>query len=380
MTIPCPSSRHSGVLHRFVTAFLVAVMVSSATPRAFAQEENDDRIASVTSALRELSRLEESGEFGSVYDRMLPDARNLFPRQAVFDWFAAGEAPVAADDPDNIDVSFEEDWSSELTGEEYDEVARVTFQQSVTLEGEERDQDRERYFVNDGARWRWLPDISRDRVDELVSDLDDDITYESPFRRAIYLDIDTFWAGIFEDAGVDYEPPSDVIAVREEPFDTGCGVERNIDEAAIYYCSIDETIYYSPEFRSLVIDFSGVYGWNHIIAHEWGHHVQDLLGVEVTRDPELDDGYYVIEIELLADCLAGVYAQDALARGEIDEDDVEDAEDITEVSGDLAGVDWDDPAAHGTGEQRVQALLAGFEDGFLGCNFDIAELADANAD
>lgn len=369
-----PPFRRSGTLYRFLIVFLVAILTVAATPDALAQESDDDRVASVTSALQELSRLEESSEFGSVYDRMLPDARNIFPRQAMFDWFDSGDAAIAANDAERVEVSFEEDWTSELTGEDYDEVARVTFQQRVTLDGEERDQDRERYFVNDGARWRWLPEIADDRIDELVAELDDNVTYESPFRRAFYLDLDTFWAGIFEQEGVEYEPPGDVIAVEDEPVDTGCGEERNIDEAAIYYCSIDETIYYSPEFESLVIDFTGTYGWDHIIAHEWGHHIQDLLGIEVTRDPELDDGYYVIEIERLADCLAGVYAQDALARGEIDQGDIRDAEKITLESGDLADVTWDDPAAHGTGEQRVQALQTGFEDGFLGCNLDVADL------
>lgn len=369
-----PPYRRSGARHRFMIVFLVAIVAIAATPQAFAQESGDDRVASVTSALQELSRLEESGELGSVYDRMLPDARNLFPRQAMVDWFEAGDAPIAADDAANIEVSIEEDWTSELTGEDYDEAARVTFRQRVSLDGEERDEDRERYFVNDGARWRWLPEISEDRLDELVTELDDTSAYESPFRRAFYLDLDTFWAGIFEQEGVAYEAPDDVVAVRDEPIDTGCGVERNIDEAAIYYCSIDETIYYSPEFEELVIGFTGPYGWDHIIAHEWGHHVQDLLGIEVTRDPELDDGYYVIEIERLADCLAGIYAQDALARGEIDQGDIRDAEKITLESGDLADVTWDDPAAHGTGEQRVQALQTGFDDGFLGCNLDIAAL------
>ncbi len=369
-----PPYQRSGALHRFAIVVMVAILTITAAPIALAQESGDDRVASVTSALQELSRLEESGEVGSVYDRMLPDARNIFPRQSMFDWFEAGDAPIAADDAVRIDVSFEDDWTSELTGEDYDEVARVTFRQRVTVDGEERDEDRERYFVNDGARWRWLPEISEDRLDELVSELDDNVTYESPFRQEFYLDLDTFWAGVFEQEGVAYEPPDDVAAVEDEPIETGCGVERDIDEVAIYYCSIDETIYYSPEFQELVIDFTGQYGWDHIIAHEWGHHIQDLLGIEVTRDPELDDGYYVIEIERLADCLAGVYAQDALARGEIEQGDIRDAEKITLESGDLADVTWDDPAAHGTGEQRVQSLQTGFEDGFLGCNLDVADL------
>ncbi len=124
-----------------------------------------------------------------------------------------------------------------------------------------------------------------------------------------------------------------------------------------------------------MIDFTGPYGWDHIIAHEWGHHIQDLLGIDASRNPELDDGYYVIELELMADCLAGVYAQDATARGTIEEDEVDDAETITEASGDLPETAFDDERAHGTGEQRVEAFFTGYEDGLIGCNLDLASFA-----
>lgn len=362
--------------YRFLLVILSAILVLTSAPAALAQDGDDERVAAVTSAVGELSRLERDADFSAVYDRMLPDARNLFPRQAMIDWFETGETPVAEAEADDVDVTFEEDWTSDLTGETYDEAALVTFRQRVTLDGETAERDREHTFVNDGARWRWVPGIATDRIDELVAALDDTATYESPFEDAFYLDVDTFWAGIFEREGVDYESPGDIVAVDDEPLDTGCGVERDIDEAGIYYCRIDETIYYSPEFEEIVADNVGDYAWNHIIAHEWGHHVQDLLGINVSRDPELDDGYYVIEIEQMADCFAGIYAQDALARGEIRRSDVRDAERITVESGDLANVAWDDPLAHGTGEQRVQAMLTGLEDGFLGCNLDIGDAAD----
>jgi predicted metalloprotease len=354
---------------------MAAVLSLGMAPAAFAQEADEERIAVVRSALQELSRFEADGDVLAIYDRMLPDARNLFPRGALAAWFASGETPLAAGEAEDVEVAFEEDWTSELTGEAYDEAALVTFRQEATLDGETAERDRELTFVNDGARWRWVPDIAQDRIDELAGALEDDVSYESAFDDDFYGDLDTFWAGIFEREGVDYEPPADVVEVRDEPLDTGCGVERDIDAAGIYYCRIDETIYFSPEFEELVVRAVGDYGWNHIIAHEWGHHIQDLLGINVSRDPELDDGYYVIEIEQMADCFAGIYAQDALASGEIRRSDVRDAETITEESGDLADVAWDDITAHGTGEQRVQAMLTGFEDGFLGCNLDVGDVA-----
>lgn len=358
-------------------AFVVIVILLSNASTALAGQTSsgDADIASVTAAMTELSRLEEGGDFHDVYDLMAPDARLLLPRQAMIDWYDSGETPVAVDDPEVAEVTFE-DWTWETNGEDYEDVAHVTFTQQVSLDGDEASRELDRWFVHDGQRWRWFPEITDDRITELVDDLETGSEYESPFRRAVYLRIDTFWAETFAEAGLDYEPPEDIVAIESEPYETGCGTERNIDEAAIYYCTLDDTIYYSPDFRELVIDATGPYGWYNILAHEWAHHIQNLVGIDASRNPELDGGYYVIELELMADCLAGVYAQDATARGTIDENEVEDAETITEASGDFEDTPFDDERAHGTGEQRVQAFLTGYDDGLIGCNLDLESFAD----
>ncbi len=356
---------------------LVGGLVSSATPAAAGQSSSrDDDVVSVTLALTELSRLEAAGNFQDVYDLMAPDARLVLPRQAFVAWLGSGDAPVAADDPEIAEITFD-DWIWETTGADYTDVATVTYEQDVALDGDEVTRELDRRFVFDGQRWRWFPEIAESRIAGLIDDLEASLDYRSPFERVAVLRIDTFWAETFEAVGLDYDPPGDIVAIDAEPFETGCGVERNIDEAAIYYCTVDDTIYYSPEFRSLVIDLTGPYGWYNIVAHEWGHHIQDLLGIDASRNPELDDGYYVIELELMADCLAGVYAQDATARGTIEEDEVDDAEAITEASGDLEKTAFDDERAHGTGEQRVEAFYTGYEDGLIGCNLDLESFADA---
>ena len=356
---------------------MVTVISLSGTFSALASQTatREDDVASVTAAMSELSRLEEGGDFQDVYDLMAPDARLLLPRQAMVDWFDSGEVAIAVDDPEIVEVTFEE-WTWDATGETYEDIAHVTYTQRVTHDGEESSQDLERWFVHDGQRWRWFPEITEDRIAGLVDDLEASREYDSPFQRAAYLRIDTFWAETFAAVGLGYDPPGDVVAVESEPYETGCGTERNIDQAAIYYCTRDDTIYYSPQFRSIVIDATGTYGWYNIVAHEWGHHIQDLLGIDASRNPELDGGYYVIEMELMADCLAGVYAQDATARGTIGEDEVDDAEAITEASGDFPDTTFDDDAAHGTGEQRVQAFLTGYDDGLIGCDLDLEAFAD----
>ncbi|MBA2247732.1 MAG: neutral zinc metallopeptidase [Chloroflexia bacterium] len=371
-----PSPRHF-LIHLLVLFVLIAGLLSSAASTLAAQTASrDDDVASVTAALTELSRLEAAGNFQHVYDLMAPDARLLLPRTALVDWLNSGETPVAADDPENVEIDFD-DWTWETSGEDYTDVATVTYAQDVALDGDEVTRELERRFVFDGQRWRWFPEITEDRIAALIDDLEASLDYRSPFERVAVLRIDTFWAETFEAVGLDYDPPGDIVAIDAEPFETGCGVERNIDEAAIYYCTVDDTIYYSPEFRSLVIDLTGPFGWYNIVAHEWGHHIQDLLGIDASRNPELDDGYYVIELELMADCLAGVYAQDATARGTIEEEEVDDAESITEASGDLPETAFDDERAHGTGEQRVGAFFTGYEDGLIGCNLNLASFADA---
>ena len=370
-----PSPRHL-LVHLVALFVLIGGLVASVAPAVAAQTSSrDDDIASVTSALTELSRLEAAGDFQDVYDLMAPDARLLLPRRALVDWLNSGETPVAVDDPEIVEITFD-DWTWETTGEDYTDVATVTYAQDVVLDGDEVTRDLERRFVFDGQRWRWFPEIAEDRIVELIDDLEASPDYESPFERVAVLRIDTFWAETFDAAGLEYDPPGDIVAIDEEPFETGCGVERNIDEAAIYYCTVDDTIYYSAEFRSIVIDLTGPYGWYNIVAHEWGHHIQDLLGIDASRNPELDGGYYVIEIELMADCLAGVYAQDATARGTIEQDEVDDAEAITEASGDIEDTAFDDERAHGTGQQRVEAFYTGYEDGLIGCNLDLESFAN----
>jgi len=358
-----------------IVVAIVVLFANGSTALAAQPAARDDDEASVTSAMTELARLEEGSNFQDVYDLMAPDARLLLPRQAMVAWFDSGETPIAVADPQIVEITFE-DWTWETNGETYEDIATVTYTQRVAVDDEEASRQLERAFVHDGQRWRWFPEITDDRITELVDDLEASAAYESPFRRAAYLRIDTFWGETFAEAGLDYAPPEDIVAIESEPYETGCGTERNIDEAAIYYCTVDDTIYYSPGFRSLVVDATGTYGWYNIIAHEWGHHIQDQLGIDATRDPELDGGYYVIELELQADCLAGVFAQDATARGTIDENELDDAEAITGASGDFPDTTFDDERAHGTGDQRVQAFLTGYDDGLIGCNLDLESFAD----
>jgi uncharacterized protein len=114
-------------------------------------------------------------------------------------------------------------------------------------------------------------------------------------------DIDAYWRAEFAERGLSYSSPG--LRVVYDTTATGCGlIDPYFGPAG--YCTIDNVIYVSP----LWLDVSGQDStlWYVVLAHEWGHHIQALLGLESTVS---------VETEKQADCLAGAYAADAVERG-----------------------------------------------------------------
>jgi len=135
---------------------------------------------------------------------------------------------------------------------------------------------------------------------------------------------------------------------------------------------LDDTIYYSAEFRAAVEAGVGDFGWVVVVAHEWGHHIQLQLGIDLGVSAAEMGGPPPIELEQQADCLAGAYTEDAEDRGWLEPGDVDEALFMTELAGDPVGTSWDSPGAHGTSDERVDAFLAGYEGGLAAC--DLVEL------
>jgi hypothetical protein len=124
---------------------------------------------------------------------------------------------------------------------------------------------------------------------------------QSNSPEAVAEDIDAYWRAQFADRGLAYFPPG--LQVVNDTTATGCGlIDPFFGPAG--YCTLDNTIYVSP----LWLDTSGQDStlWYIVLSHEWGHHIQSLLGLEATVS---------IETEKQADCLSGAYAADAVARG-----------------------------------------------------------------
>ena len=182
--------------------------------------------------------------------------------------------------------------------------------------------------------------------------------YASQFAEVLD-QLDAFWMGNFEATGGTYRSPA--VIPLEDLVITGCGPAGPEDFA--FYCRNDETIYYSPagfaEHERRFGDFAPIV----VTAHEWGHHVQRLVGLT----PEPGNAF-----ELQADCLSGAYASDAGQQGLLDPGDITEAVISSADAGDSFGLPQDAPGAHGTNDDRVIAFMRGFLDGVTGCSLPLS--------
>jgi predicted metalloprotease len=322
---------------------------------------------------------------------MHPDALAVVPRSAVVGWYESYFAGRETRELEVTGVEFEP-WTWPVTGVTYDDAVTVRFVQPYTVDGVTTDVSGEVHLVPFDDEWGWFFGASRAFVDEQIALYGDDgsatmfslseesadtaaIPREVRFPDPLHADIDRFWEDRFQEAGRIYDPPEGVVAF-DEPMVTACG-RADPEREAAFYCVIDEKIYYSAEFRTLIENQIGDFAWVIVVAHEWGHHIQAKLGFDLGVVPDRAGEVAPIELEQQADCLAGAYAIDAELTGWLDAGDIDEALAITEISGDPPGTAWNDPRAHGTGDVRIDNFLAGYNAGIVGCDLDLAAASPA---
>lgn len=346
----------------FTLLFVVGMLAAPSLDASAAAQTNSSR--DINRTLAEISRAEREGDYNLVYDLMLPQARHEIPRAAFTNWYPT----VAPEPPASVlklgDLTFD-DMEYALTGTDFGDVATVTY----TYQTEGGDElERTMQLAEVDGIWRWIPDISQDDLPEILTHAGYTVDFESAFTTPLYQELDTFWAQVFSDWGVEYRSPVDMIGVRVAGTPTACGPIDDLEAVFAHYCTLDETIYFNPVARDWIIDTVGEAGWEMVMAHEWAHHIQNISGMYVTKSPELFGGSYTIEHELQADCLAGTFMQDATARGVFTMRDMQVTDEMLSMGGDARGTQWDDITAHGTSEQRQASYLTGFNDGLRGCN------------
>jgi predicted metalloprotease len=188
---------------------------------------------------------------------------------------------------------------------------------------------------------------------------------------------DQVWGQIFAKNGSKYVEPSMVAYTSYDQ--SGCGAAQ----AAMgpFYCPTDKRIYIDPTFfneLSQRFGAPGDFAQAYVIAHEVGHHVQDLQGIldssqrQQSGLSETAGNRIQVGIELQADCYAGVWAanaRDDQGRSIIQPGDVEEGMKAAEAIGDdtlqrqAQGVVVPESFTHGTSAQRMQALHAGLDSG-----------------
>ena len=156
---------------------------------------------------------------------------------------------------------------------------------------------------------------------------------------------------------------------------TGCGQASS--QMGPFYCPADELVYFDLDFLVQMQQQFGAVGdlaAQYIVAHEYGHHVQNVLGLsgEVSRAQQQNPGQansLSVALELQADCFAGAWARSADERGLLEPGEISEALNAAAAVGDdriqsQAGMRVDsDTFTHGTSEQRVQWFRRGYDTG-----------------
>jgi predicted metalloprotease len=172
-------------------------------------------------------------------------------------------------------------------------------------------------------------------------------------------DLEDYWSRVLPELyGIEHVSPSAFIEYHSEEDAPVCGDERVPTGNAVFcaesnYIAWDEANLLMPYFAQ-VGDFAIAY----VLAHEWGHSIQAQVGAQAQAG---------IFFELQADCYAGAWGADAGLRGMLEPGDVEEGLAAAQSVGDLPGIPWFDPRAHGTPEQRIEAFTVGFREGPFAC-------------
>jgi hypothetical protein len=195
------------------------------------------------------------------------------------------------------------------------------------------------------------------------------------FVRAILGETEDVWGAYFKNMGKTYVRPKLVLFSGQ--VSSACGFASSA--SGPFYCPADQKVYIDLSFyRQLATEFGapGDFARAYVIAHEVGHHVQNLLGITDKADQaeqhagRVGANHVSVEIELQADCFAGVWAAQANnARKILEPGDLEQGLKAASSVGDdtlqkrAQGTVVPDSFTHGTSAQRVGWFRRGFESG-----------------
>jgi len=195
------------------------------------------------------------------------------------------------------------------------------------------------------------------------------------FVSTVLASTEDVWGQIFQQAGAQYVRPK--LVLYRGVTSTGCGT----GQAAMgpFYCPADSKVYLDMDFfdtMSRQLGAPGMFARAYVIAHEVGHHVQNLQGISGKVDAlrgrldERQQNALSVRVELQADCYAGIWANHSQqAQHWLDQGDIESALNAASQIGDdtlqreRSGVVRPDSFTHGSSAQRVRWFTQGYKTG-----------------
>ena len=195
------------------------------------------------------------------------------------------------------------------------------------------------------------------------------------FTSVVLADTEDTWDSIFpNEFGSNYRHPG--LVLFTDVVDSACGTAQSA--VGPFYCPADQQVYIDLGFYQDLknqLGAPGDFAQAYVIAHEVGHHVQNLLGISdqvrqaQRRVSKTEANQLSVRQELQADCFAGVWAASAQSRGLLEQGDVDEALNAASQIGDdnlqkrQRGRVNPDSFTHGTSEQRQDWFRRGFSSG-----------------
>ncbi|HXR83034.1 MAG TPA: neutral zinc metallopeptidase [Hanamia sp.] len=198
---------------------------------------------------------------------------------------------------------------------------------------------------------------------------------EAAFVKVVLADTEDVWTKIFSDMGKTYTDPT--LVLFNGTTTSACG---NASAATgPFYCPQDQDVYIDLSFAQQLRDqfgATGQFAMAYVVAHEVGHHVQDLLGLTAKMEqiqqqvsqPEYNK--YSVRVELQADFYAGIWAHyDQKMKNVINSEDIQEALNAANAIGDdrlqqeYQGTITPDSFTHGTSAERMYWFKKGYETG-----------------
>ncbi|WP_445738944.1 KPN_02809 family neutral zinc metallopeptidase [Neorhizobium tunisiense] len=194
------------------------------------------------------------------------------------------------------------------------------------------------------------------------------------FVRTVLAETEDTWNGIFQANGQQYQEP--VLVLFSGQVNSACGFASSA--TGPFYCPGDHKLYLDTNFFKELeqrFDAAGDFAEAYVIAHEVGHHVQNLLGIlpkfnqARQRMSEADANRMSVRVELQADCFAGVWGKFTQQKGILNTGDLEEALNAAQQIGDdtlqkrSKGYVVPESFNHGTSAQRARWFKRGFDTG-----------------